>query len=65
MNFHKMKKQIRIVKREEDESNLNYWVSLTVIERMRQLEEIRQQVNQRFYGDRQEFQRVYQVVKRA
>lgn len=60
-----MKKQIRIVKKAEDESNLLYWLSLTDKERMAELEKIRQQVNKRKYGNRQRFQRVYRITKRA
>lgn len=60
-----MKKQIRIVKKGEDESNLLYWLSLTDKERMAELEKIRQQVNQIKYGTRQRFQRVYRITKRA
>lgn len=60
-----MKKQIRIVKKAEDESNLLYWLSLTDKERMAELEKIRQQVNKRKYGTRQRFQRVYRITKRA
>ena len=60
-----MEKVIRIVKKGEDDSNLLYWLSLSVQERMRQLEETRQEVNQRLYGTRQGFQRVYRVVKRS
>jgi hypothetical protein len=60
-----MKKQIRIVKKAEDESNLLYWLSLTDKERMAELEKIRQQVNKRKYGTRQRFQRVYRITKRV
>ena len=60
-----MEKIIRVVRKGADESNLNYWASLTEKERMAQLEEIRNNINQRFYGTRQRFQRVYRIVKRA
>lgn len=60
-----MNKQIRIVKKGEDDSNLIYWLSLSHHERMVELEKIRQQINQKYYGNQQGFQRVYRVVKRA
>ena len=60
-----MKKQIRIVKKGHDEGNILYWLSLTVNERMIELEKIRQQINKRKYGTRQGFQRVYRITKRA
>ena len=60
-----MEKQIRIVKKGQDEANLLYWLSLSFNERMAELERIRQQVNRRKYGTRQGFQRVYRIVKRA
>ena len=41
------------------------WLSLTVKERMAELEKMRQQINKRKYGTRQGFQRVYRIVKRA
>ena len=60
-----MKKRIRIVKKGQDEGNLIYWLSLTVKERMTQLEKMRQQINKRKYGPGQGFQRVHRIVKRA
>ena len=60
-----MKKQIRIVKKGQDEGNLLYWLSLTEKERMAELEKNRQQINKRKYGTRQGFQRVYRIAKRA
>jgi len=60
-----MKKQIRIVKKGEDEGNLRYWLSLTTQERMAELEKIRQQINKRIYGTRQGFQRVYTITQRT
>ena len=60
-----MKKQIRIVKKGEDDSNLLYWLSLSETERLRELEQIRQQIIQWKYDTRPKFQRVYRVVKRA
>ena len=60
-----MKKQLRIVKKGEDESNLLYWLSLTFNQRMAELENMRQQIIKKKYGTRQGFQRVYRIVKRA
>lgn len=60
-----MEKQIRIIKKGEDDGNLLYWLSLTFNQRMAELENMRQQINSRKYGTRQGFQRVYRVTKRA
>lgn len=60
-----MEQTIRIVKKGDDERNLLYWISLSVNERMRELEKIRQEVNKQRYGTRQGFQRVYKLIKRA
>jgi len=60
-----MRKIIRIVKKGEDEGNLLYWLSLSKKERMIELEKMRQQINKKKYGDRQGFQRVYRITKRA
>ncbi len=60
-----MEKRIRIVKKGQDESNLNYWISLTPIERLIQLETIRNEINKHRYGTQQGFQRVYRIIKRA
>ena len=58
-----MKPKIRIVKKEEDNFNVLYWSSLTSVERLKELEEIREQYNQWRYGADQGFQRVYRIVK--
>lgn len=60
-----IQKQVKIVRKGEDEGNLLHWITLTEKERMLELEMIRQQVNKSKYGSRQEFQRVYRVIKRA
>lgn len=60
-----MEKQIRIVKKGEDDGNLRYWLSLTFNQRMAELENIRQQINKRKYGTRQGFQRVYRITQRV
>jgi len=60
-----MVKQLKIVKKGQDEGNLIYWLSLSVKERMMELEKMRQEINKRIYGTRQGFQRVYRIVKRV
>lgn len=60
-----MEKTIRIIKKGEDESNVEYWSSLPEGKRMEELEQLRQEVNLRLYGAEQRFQRVYRVVKRS
>lgn len=60
-----MEKKVKIVKKGEDDSNLLYWLSLDAKERMRELVNIRQQVNERKYGTRKGFQRVYRIIKQA
>ena len=60
-----MEKVFKIVKKGEDDSNLNYWYTLNYWERLENLEKIRQEVITHFYGTRQKFQRVYRIVKRA
>lgn len=60
-----MIKQVRIVKKGEDDSNIKYWLSLSYNERMAELEKIRQFINRRKYGTGQGLQRVYRVIKRV
>jgi hypothetical protein len=60
-----MKKIVRIKNKDDDDSNLNYWESLTGPERMKGLEEMRQEIIRWKYGNQQGFQRVYRIVKRA
>ncbi len=60
-----MEKQIRIVKKGQDDSNLLYWLSQTEKQRMTELEHIRQAINLKKYGIRPRFQRVYTIVKRT
>ena len=60
-----MEKQIRIVRKGQDEANLVYWLSLSARERMAELEKMRQQVNRHKHGTRQGFQRVYRLAKRT
>jgi hypothetical protein len=60
-----MEKVIRIVKKREDESNIDYWVSLSDEERLKELETIRQEYHRQRYGTRQGLQRVYRIIKRT
>ena len=60
-----MEKVIRVVKQDEDESNIDYWLTLSYEERLRNLEKLRNEIINRFYGTRQRFQRIYTIVKRA
>ncbi|NJN35528.1 MAG: hypothetical protein HC817_15985 [Saprospiraceae bacterium] len=60
-----MEKVFKIVKKGEDDSNQLYWLKLSYQERLENLEKIRQEVIARFYGTRQEFQRVHRIVKRS
>ena len=55
---------IRIYKKGEEPDDVLYWLSRPSSERIRALEEIRQQYNDWKYGPRREFQRVYKIVKR-
>lgn len=59
-----MEKIVKIVKIGQDDSNLIYWLSLSFIQRLEELEKLRTEVNQRLYGNQQGFQRVYRVIKR-
>jgi hypothetical protein len=60
-----MKKVVQIVKKGEDESNIDYWVSLSAEERLTELETIRQEYHRQQYGTQQEFQKVYRIIKRS
>jgi hypothetical protein len=60
-----MQKQIRIVKKGQDDANVSYWATLSTKERMAELEAMRQQINKKMYGTQSGFQRVYRVIKRA
>jgi|AntDeeMinimDraft_5_1070356.scaffolds.fasta_scaffold07168_2 hypothetical protein len=57
-----MKKQVRIVKKGKD--NIAYWRSLTAKERLKKLEEMRQEIINAKYGTQQKFQSVYSITKR-
>lgn len=47
-----MKKQIKIVKKGQDEGNLLCWLSLTFSEKMTELENIRQCINKKIYNSK-------------
>lgn len=55
---------IRIYKKGEESDEVLYWLSRPGIERIRALEEIRQQYNSWKYGVKRAFQRVYTITKR-
>lgn len=59
------KKQIKIVKQGEDDSNLKHWITTTYDERMRELERMREEVNDQLYANKYErhIQRVYRITK--
>ena len=59
-----MEKVVRIVKIGDEDNELNYWLSLSYEERMRELERIRAEVNHRIYGTEPRLQRVYRIIKR-
>ena len=60
-----MEKVVRIVKKGHDESNLDFWISLTFEQRMENLEQIRQEVIAMQYEVKPEFQRVYRIVHKS
>ena len=60
-----MEKVVRIVKLGNEDNELNYWLSLSYVERISELERIRAEVNQRIYGTQSRLQRVCRIVKRT
>lgn len=58
------KTKIRIVKRGDDNSNFEYWATLTPTEGLAELEDLRRGYNIWKYGAHSRLQRVYRVVKR-
>ena len=60
-----MEKDIKVVKKENDDSNLLYWLSLSKKERMAELEQIREAINSKKHGAQQGFQRIFRIVKRS
>ena len=57
-------KTIHIVKKNEQKSDYSFWKTQSYEARLRALEQIREEYNTRIYGAKQEFQRVYKIVKR-
>jgi hypothetical protein len=62
-----MKKVARIIKKGEDNSNYLYWLTLTPLQRLIELQKLRLEVNKHRYADsyRKRLQRVCRVVKHA
>jgi hypothetical protein len=60
-----MIKTVKIVKKESDNSNIKYWLSIYYNERMAELEKIRQFINNQKYGMGQGLQKVCRVIKRT
>lgn len=58
------KTRIAIYKKGEEPSDVVYWLQQPAIERILNLEEIRQEYNLWKYGTEQRLQRVYRIVKR-
>lgn len=65
LNFEGVDKtQVKKYKKGEEPSDVLFWLSQPAIERIRNLELIRQEFNQWKYGTEQGFQRVCRVIKR-
>jgi hypothetical protein len=56
---------VRIYKKGQEPDDVLYWLSRPAIERIRALEEIREQYNNWKYGAGRKFQRVYKIIKRT
>jgi len=58
---------MRVIKKNSDEESddVFYWLSLTPIQRISALEEIRTEYNLWKYGPVRGFQRVYKIIKRT
>ena len=56
--------RVAIFKKGEEPSDVLYWLSRSVEERLSNLEAIRKEYNQWKYGAEPRLQRVYRVVKR-
>ena len=60
------KTKIRIVKLGEDDSNVKYWVTRTKVERLIELQQMRDQIHKWKYGTFGErIQRVYRIIKQV
>lgn len=62
MKKRSIEKVVRIISKKERNSDFFYWQSQPYAKRLAALEEIRQEFHN---GDKQRFQRVYRVIKRA
>jgi len=60
-----MKKVVKIVKKGHDDGNILYWLSLSYIERLAELQKMREELNAIYYPDQQGFQRVCRIIKRS
>ena len=57
--------RLRIVKLGEDGSNVQYWATRTISQRLAYLEELRQEVIKHQYGTEPGFQRVCRIAQRS
>ncbi len=60
-----MEKAVKIVKKGHDDSNILYWLSLSYIERLAELQKMREELNAVYYPDQQRFQRVCRVIRKS
>ncbi len=60
-----IEKVIHIVKKDAPQSDFQYWQQQSPDNRLRTLEEIRQEYNHGRYDHQQGFQRVYRIIKQA
>ena len=59
-----VEKVIKVVSKNDDTSNIEYWRSLTGVERLKNLEKIRKEVIKQKYGVDPGFQRVVRVIRK-
>ena len=59
------KTSIRIIKKKDQKSDFAFWQSQSYLTRLETLESIRKEYNSWKYGNKQRFQRVYPIIKRA
>ena len=68
MSFFNMEltliKSIRIIRKNEDNSDTLFWKSQSYEDRLTALEEIRTEYHQWKYNDQPRFQRVYRITQR-
>lgn len=58
------KTSVRIIKKKEQRNDFAFWQTQSYITRLETLENIRQEYNSWKYGNMQNFQRVYSIIKR-